>query len=125
MLFINAHPDFKSLFILYLQSKNINVMEHILDEYSKQPLSKELYESIKWWEKRRAFYNLCVGVSGIIPITIFWQSILEIGYFFRQWEGENPSVGRWKNSEPKTLKPSIRYKSIGMLKQSCRLATLR
>lgn len=53
-------------------------MENILDEYNKQPLSKELYESIKWWEKRRILYNIAVGIAAIFPILrlcIFIESI--------------------------------------------------
>ena len=46
-------------------------MEHILDEYSNQPLSKELYETIKWWEQRRIFYNIPVGLAGLIPFFVF------------------------------------------------------
>ena len=49
-------------------------MENILDEYSKNPLSKELYESIKWWERRRIYYNLIVGVAGIGPFIFLWFS---------------------------------------------------
>ncbi len=56
-------------------------MENILDEYSKRPVSNDLYESIKWWEKRRVFYNITVGVAGLIPITIFWNAIFAIGFF--------------------------------------------
>ena len=56
-------------------------MENILDEYSSQPVSNELYESIKWWESRRIFYNIAVGIAGLIPIAIFWNTILEIGFF--------------------------------------------
>jgi poly(A) polymerase Pap1 len=56
-------------------------MENILDEYSSQSVSKELYESIKWWESRRIFYNIAVGIAGLIPIAILYDSILQIGFF--------------------------------------------
>ena len=45
-------------------------MESILDEYSDRAFSKELYESIKWWEKRRIYFNILVGISGLIPLVL-------------------------------------------------------
>ncbi|MFK7773854.1 MAG: hypothetical protein AB8F94_17015 [Saprospiraceae bacterium] len=57
-------------------------MENILDKYSNQPVSEELYESIKWWESRRILFNIAVGISGLIPIYIFWDAVLEIGFLF-------------------------------------------
>ncbi len=56
-------------------------MENILDQYSRRPVSKELYESIKWWESRRFFFNIAVGIAGFIPCSFFFRTILEIGIF--------------------------------------------
>jgi len=49
-------------------------MENILDEYAKKPISKELYKSIAWWEKRRLDFNILVGISGVAPIFFVWFS---------------------------------------------------
>lgn len=56
-------------------------MNKILDEYQKTPFSKELYESIKWWEKRRKYYNLAIGIAGLGPIILLqgWSIFFEGG----------------------------------------------
>ncbi|MFK8008654.1 MAG: hypothetical protein AB8H03_20010 [Saprospiraceae bacterium] len=56
-------------------------MENILDEYSKKTLSKELYESVKWWEKRRIYFNIIVSLAWISPFFFSWESLGNINVF--------------------------------------------
>lgn len=44
----------------------------VLDEIAKEaPYSPSLQIALAWWEKKRIWYNLIVGVSGVIPIVLY------------------------------------------------------
>ncbi len=44
---------------------------------SNQPSEVALKDAVTWWEKRRIWFNVAVGVSGIAAIVIFDEQISE------------------------------------------------
>ncbi len=50
-------------------------MEDTLDSNEKRHHTN-LYEGIQWWEKRRLWFNLAVGIAGLIPLLGYMSYLI-------------------------------------------------